>query len=281
MNLAILPYITPLAVASLIYVWLGVVAWRNRDESVAGAFGGVILSCLEWTITYALELMAPDLQSKLFWANAQFLGISFLPIFWLLLVLRITGRHKPPVVITGLMVSIAIATSVLAWTGEWHQLFRINPTLDTTSHSIALVNANYGPWQYLVHIPFFFGTFAFSVVLLYDSFRTAGPLFRRQYAVVAVSSILPLAGGALYSVGIPPFVNWNPATSFLTVSALMLAFARLRLGLFQLIPFARTALIENMTDSVIVLDEKSAWWTRIQRRSGRSRFKARKSTASP
>src|SRR6476619_612381 len=90
-------YVSLLAGAALIALAIGWLAWRQRTLPSALALMWLGLAVAEWTVTYALELSAPDLASKLVWAKLQYVGIVCVPVAWLVLAARVAGELAPMV----------------------------------------------------------------------------------------------------------------------------------------------------------------------------------------
>jgi PAS domain-containing protein len=68
--------------------------------------------------------------------------------------------------------------------------------------------------------------------------------------------LLPWIGNAMYNLKLGPWPGLNWLTLSLGVSGALLAFVVLREGLLDLLPQARGALLEMMTDGVLVLDRE-------------------------
>jgi N-terminal 7TM region of histidine kinase/PAS domain len=72
--------------------------------------------------------------------------------------------------------------------------------------------------------------------------------------VMLVAVLLPWVGNVAYTLKLGPWPGLNWLTLSLGVSASLLAWIVLREGLLDLLPQAREALLETMTDGVVVLD---------------------------
>jgi PAS domain S-box-containing protein len=90
-----LSYILLLASATLVALAIAWSAWRQRALPSAMALMWLSLAVAEWTMTYALELMAPDFVSKLMWGKLQYIGIVWVPVAWLVLAARLAGELAP------------------------------------------------------------------------------------------------------------------------------------------------------------------------------------------
>jgi signal transduction histidine kinase/CheY-like chemotaxis protein len=84
------PYVLLLDAAALVAAAIACYVWRRRALPGALALAWLTLSIAEWTVTYALELSAPDLSTKLVWARLQYGGIVSAPLAWLALASRMS-----------------------------------------------------------------------------------------------------------------------------------------------------------------------------------------------
>lgn len=73
-------------------------------------------------------------------------------------------------------------------------------------------------------------------------------------AAVLMAVLLPWIGNAAYNAKLGPWPGLNWLTLSLGVSGCLLVWVVRREGLLDLLPMAREALLERMTDSVVVLD---------------------------
>ncbi len=95
-----------------------------------------------------------------------------------------------------------------------------------------------------------------ATVMLSQAIRRVGRHYRIGMAVVLVAVVLPWIGNAMYNLKLGPWPGLNWLTLSLGVSGSLLVWVVLREGLLDLLPSAREALIERMTDGVIVLDRE-------------------------
>ena len=73
--------------ATAVYVWR-----RGGAAGVSLAF--VLLATTQWSLAYALELTARDLDARLFWGDLKFLGLCLLPPAWFAFTFQYAGRWR-------------------------------------------------------------------------------------------------------------------------------------------------------------------------------------------
>jgi len=202
-----------------------------------------------------LEILSVGLRAKIFWANIQFIGITFLSLAWLMMVLDYTGRTRfkrfwPFGAV------IPVITNILIWTNPYHHLFRIHPTLDTTSGPFPILVNDYGIWFRWVYSPSSNLVFFATLMLLVRSFVFSARAYRRQTVILLLATVLPLLTDLLYTVGVTPIPNFNLTPVVFSISGVLVGWAIFRFRFLDLMPIARSKLVDIMGDTVIVLDEK-------------------------
>jgi len=247
------PYILPLMMTAAISAGTAFVIWRRRQVPGALPLLLMMLAVLEWSLGNVLELASTDLSSKLFWANIEYLGIVILPVMWLALAFEYNGREKWLTYRNfALLAIMPFVTLLLVWTNKFHGLVRYNIKLDT-SGPFPVVTKTYGIW-FWVHTTysyalFFLGTFVFIQALIKPPC-----LYRKQAIALLIGALIPFTGNILYISGLSPIPRFDITPCAFGLSGLIIAWALFRLGLLDVMPMAREAIIEGMSAGVIVLD---------------------------
>jgi PAS domain S-box-containing protein len=240
------PQIVPLGLGTILSLALAVYAWRRRRRvPTAAAFTVFNLGVAFWTGVYVIELCSAE-PAALFWANMAYFGILVVPASWFVFALRFSGLGRW--VTTRLLALLWIgplATLLLVWTNPWHQWFRrsvhVTPTWEP------------GP-AFWIHIAYSYALVLAGTVLVARRV-TAGPrLWRGQSAVLLVAAFAPWAANAIYLAGLSPFGNLDLSPFGFGLTSLAVTWGVFRERLLDLVPVARDAVLEGMSDGVIVLD---------------------------
>lgn len=251
-----IPSIWPLFVSAIILLSLAVMAWKNRTHTAAVPFFVVMLTLLVWVIGFILEIISDELATKLFWANVQFIGIAILPVAWLAMVVEYTGRAKRWRRMIFGLTGFALLNLAIIWSNPWHRFFRGHPWVDKSSPLFPVLVSDYGFWYYGVHVPFGIALFLLSFVLLIRSLNLKSRLFRRQTIVLIISTALPLTVDTLYNLGITPIPHLNFTPVAFSISGLLIAWSLFAYQFLEVMPAARSILIETMEDAWLVWDAK-------------------------
>ena len=253
------PYVFLVIASAAVSAALARYAWHRRPAPGATSFSLLMLTVAEWSLAYALELFSTDLPTILFWDNMTWLGAAFAPTLWLVFVLQYTGRARwlSRRNIAILMVE-PLVTLLLVWTNQFHGLIESNIRLDT-SHSFALLEVTYGAW-YWINIAYSYLLLFVGAVLICMLILTlvrSTRLYLGQAGALLIAVLAPWVGNALTISGLSPFPELDLTPFAFTVTGVAMASSLFLFRLLDIIPVAREAVIESMSDAVIVLDEQN------------------------
>src|SRR5439155_3207620 len=201
------PYVVPLVIATIISVWLVLVAWRRRSMPGAIPFGLLMLGVAEWSLTYAVELLSPDLPTKLFWDNATWLGSGIVPAAWLAFALHYTDRgrwlrHR----IVVLLAMQPLVTQLLVWTNGIHGLVSSDVRLVSSASFSTLIFTN-GLWFWVTIAYSYLLTLLGALLLgrfIQMHIRSAS-LYRGQASALLIAAVAPWAANLFTLSGLSPF----------------------------------------------------------------------------
>ncbi len=246
------PFVIPLAFSAVIIVALLVVAWQNRDEEVAPWFAASLVALLVWTVGYTLELMAVGVGAKTFWANLEYVGTTALPLLWLEVVLIYTGHGRLPTAARAALWALCAAIILTVWVNPAH-LIRGHVAV-VTHGSLTALSPDYGPlWRY-AWVPWAYSLFVVVLLLLVRGMVHARRIYARQYAALLVATAVPLAAGSLYTFGVSPWPDYNPAMAVISISGVLMTYALFHYRIFDIAPLARDAVIDEIADGLVVVD---------------------------
>jgi diguanylate cyclase (GGDEF)-like protein len=137
---------------------LAATAWPRRDDTTIKAFLVLSLGASLWSMGRLMELHAPTLAMRIFWAKLQYFGIAAVPVGWLAVVMCLC-RPKNAISQRVLAVWIvgAIVTLLLVFTNDQHQLVWKN---------ILLVPGDDAPGAIFDHGPAYAYLAAYNYLLL-------------------------------------------------------------------------------------------------------------------
>src|SRR2546423_1539097 len=251
------PYIFPVVIAGVISAGLALYAWRRRLMAGVAAFSILMLAVAVWTLGYALELAGGDIPTKIFWLGIEYLGIVIVPVAWLALALQYTGRTKwlTPRILVLLSIEPLI-TLVLVWTNDIHHLIHAKVGLEISSAFTVLVITR-GTW-YWINVVYSFLLLLLGTALIVSfipTLRRSASVYRGQVSALCIAVLVPWVSNAVTDFGLSPLPNLDLTPLAFTVTGIAMAWSLFRFRLLDLTPVARHAVVESMSDAVIVLDK--------------------------
>ncbi len=257
MHWRLTPYAIPEAISGAILIWLVIVTWRRRSASGASPFIVILLAATVYSLSYMVELGSTDLSAAIFWNNVAWLGSVLLPPAWLAFALQYTGRAswltRRMVV---LLAIVPLVTLLLVWTNTMHGLISSNNSLDSTAPFSALVSTP-GAW-FWVFLVYAYTLFLLGALVIGSFIRTlmrSASLYHGQVIALLIAVIAPWVGNAIYLFRPRPLSLFDPTPLAFTISGLVMAWSLFRYRMLDLAPVARNAVVESMSDAVLVLDQ--------------------------
>ncbi|SDY69500.1 histidine kinase N-terminal 7TM domain-containing protein [Halopenitus persicus] len=229
----------------------------HRGTPGANWFIAVLLAQAVWCLGYGVGLFVFDPRLRLAFEAVVWLGIVWTGLTFLAFALEYTGRGD---VVRGAgygaFAAFGVVTTVLTVTNQLHGAmwsgFGLDPVL-----GVATVTYAIGAWGYLT-----LGVATLSVVvavvLLVDTLLSYGPLYRREAAAVALSSIPPGFALLAWAFGVGPVPQLNLAPVMFLPHVALDAYAFGRADLFERNPTTirtaeRTA-IDDLADPIAIVD---------------------------
>ncbi len=249
-----IPYIWLLMVSAVISLSLGIYALsRRRNSKGAISFILSMLVVTIWSLANALEMSATDFSTKLFWANVQYFAFGYSPVTLLALCLQFTGYDRwiqnKRILWFAIIPTITI---ILIWTDGMHGLMRYDMHMDY-SGSFPVIAKKYGP-VFFLHAVYAHSLNLAAGVILIRSLFFRNTVYRKQAAALLIGLCLIELPNILYISGISPVERFDITPIFIGPSGLVIAWGIFRLKLLDLVPLARTTVIETMDAGVMVLD---------------------------
>lgn len=232
-------------------------AWRRQPKIGARSFAVCMFFTAVYVLGYSGELVSINLDSMLFWSRIQYVGILLFPTTFLIFTIQYSGDSwfKTGLIPFFYLVPLLLLAARLC-DGELH-FFYASAAVDYTG-AIPLLSFDKGP-LYFVTVAYNLAAVTIGNYLLIRKRAFSSPLYNSQSAVIILAALFIYVIYIIYQLGITPIpamkhFDYNPFAYSLWGAAICWAIFRHRM--FDLVPIARDALIEIMSDAVIVLDEK-------------------------
>lgn len=247
------PYSILLLCIAAINLGIGVYAIRFYKSPGGVSYIFIMIALSLYSMGYAFELQALDLQEVQFWLHVEYLGISFLPPLFLTLASRYTGRAL--LLKSWLLVplfALSLTTLFLEITNAGHLFYReirLNDKVD-----FVLADFIKGPW-YWVHQGYAnIMIFASSILYVIMLWRSSGHI-RKRALIMLLALTIPWCAYLIYIVGGSPY-NIDLSPFSFSIAGILTALGIFRYNLLSYIPLAFEQVFNNMTLGVVVLDNE-------------------------
>ena len=246
-SLAVAAFLASACVASVVCGLL----WRRRQSPGAKPLMLAMAGAGWWALTAGLELAPPSLPAKVLLSKLSYAGALSVPVLFLLFAIRYTrpdwklGRRA-----LAALWAVPAASLFLAATNELHGLIWSRIALDP-SRNLALYG--HGPAFYVM-IAYLQGVSLVAVGLLLAAALRSPRAYRHQALALLLGVPLPVLANAAYVLGISPVPGLDLAPVAFIVTGLTLSLGLYRFRLFDLVPYARGAVLDRIADGVLVVD---------------------------
>lgn len=225
-------------------------AWAQRSEPGGIALVALALTSGWWTATQAGILMVEPVATKKLLEQWQYLGVVSAPLAWLWFALSYTGRSHLLRGLPGLVAVVPVTTLVLVATNAGHHL--VWESADLWKGIGPALRVDHGPW-FPVHRWTSWGMVALATVILIWH-HAQSPHHRARIAAVLAA---PLSVVALDLLWPSPeqAASWiDPTPTGFALANAVLAWGLFRQGRLVMAPVARTIVVEEMADVIVVLN---------------------------
>jgi len=225
----------------------------SRRIPAALPYSLLMFAAAGWAIFYALDLSTSSLSQKVLYHNLRFLFLPFIPLLELWLVIAYV--RKPEWLSknrVALLLVIPFLAVIGALTSPFHALFRYNFSLDLAG-PVTVLQYTEGPFYQLYFLYSLALLVLTLVILVYETYRKE-TLMEVQTVLLLIALAFPTIVNYLYIAGITPVFGVNMTTPLLWIAAILYTVALFRYRFLDIIPIARSRLIESMGTPMLVLD---------------------------
>ncbi|HVN84330.1 MAG TPA: histidine kinase N-terminal 7TM domain-containing protein [Candidatus Binatia bacterium] len=249
------PYVFGYLAAGATSLAAALYVWRHRQARGAWPLLAALIAEVEWAWVGAVAMSHTDLAHQFFYVDVSYIGIVALPPASFMFALVYSGREQW---LTRRMLTVLIAvpllTLLLLATNGVHGLMYRHVALEMIGAFAKPVVVR-GPW-FWVHTAFSYTLLVTGSFLITLTVIESPSLYRYQMAFVLFGVLVPVAGNVMQ------VMKWNPLPVDVTpiafsVGSSAIAFSVFRYRLFDIMPVARSIVIDGLADGVLVLDAEN------------------------
>lgn len=245
------PLMLPLFGSTVIMGGLAIYLWGRHYSPGARILATVLAACTLWAFVYALEIGNPSLSGKITWMQIRSAPEIYIPIAWFIFALEYSGQTKwLGRARIGALICVSLALLLMFWTNPWHTLVWRSIRLDPTGIFLAFTP---GVVFWMVVVYSYSLMFAGIALLLRSLSQTPG-WYAHQIFSLVLALMIPWISSVIYLLGIGPVPNLDLTSETFFFSGLLIVLGVFRYSLFDVVPVARSAVVDHMGDGVIILD---------------------------
>ena len=241
------------AVAGILSLLSAAAVMERKANPGNRQFALLMFSLAIWSFSSIFEAGALSVAGKISWSKMQYLGAVSVSPLWFLFAAEYTRQKKFTASnLRYIIWVIPLITLILAFTSEYHGLLWEEVIIPENSvNHVAIYD--HGIW-FPVHIGFSYLMLVIGTYWLIKELQNSPHKKQNQAMVIFISMAVAWVSNIIYVLGLSPIKGLDITTLSFTFSALVLVWMIFGNRLFDLIPFARNTLVDNMPDGVIVLD---------------------------
>jgi len=230
---------------ALLFLWIG---YKNYDKSGSWNFIVFMLGVFLWATGLAAENFAAGFELSFLAYRTALLGAELAAIGWLLLAIDITERGTITRRLLTALGGWFVVMQLLIWTNPAQFVFGPGTALDGV---LLRPEPNLGFW---IHggVSYLFAVVSIGL-LAGDAILSTGAK-RTQSAFLALAGVPILVSNFVTVTGV---VRHDLSPFGFLVSAFVFAVVLYRGQFLDIVPVARRAAIEEMTDAVVTLDKNN------------------------
>lgn len=247
----------PLLLSIVLTAGVAAYAWRHHQSPGIKTFMFVTLAELSWSVGYLFELSSPSLAGKLFWDDFQFIGSMFVPFLLMIFAYEYTGQERSLPTRTRIWLAVfPLLFLLLLYTNALHGLVRDGTAHIEQGKPFDALLYDFTPLMWVSFL-YGYGTYLAATILFIRNLFRQQRLFRAQTIIIVLGFVFPFLGTLSGLAGFIIFGQRDITPYTFGIANLIYAWGLFRYGLFDIVPIARDAVMENMDDAVIVLDIQS------------------------
>ena len=253
MSIDIIIHAAPNLLSLFIAIGIGFYARSHRSVRGASAFAVMAFNSGFAALGFLMELSSHTLSGKIFWDNIQFISSMVTPIAFFVFTYHYIGRPIPRRnLIFGLYGLYSGLFILLVFTDPWHGLARGGAWLipgvpfSELTYEFTIGTQIIGLLHFLL--------FLYLVLVLFTELLSVRSVFKVQTGIIIVGHSLPWLAVMLIFLGEQSGLHRNMAPLFAIGRNVLVAWAMFRFGLFNIVPIARTNLIDTLSDWLLVFD---------------------------
>ncbi|WP_255151819.1 sensor histidine kinase [Halorarius halobius] len=233
---------------------LGWQAVRSRANTTTRLFAATMAAIVVWSLAYVARLFAGTVDAALAWTVVAYFGITTAPVGFVLFACSYAGYDRYVTTDTAALLLLVPAGTLAALVSS--PLFGLHYASYelVTTGGIEVLMRNAGPW-FWVHTAYSYLLLLVGTALLVNVAVTYRDVHRVQAGELVVGALVPWVVNAALVFGLRPHPTLDLTPVAFAAGSVFIALAVSDVPLTDVTPVARSAVVDAMHDSVVVVDD--------------------------
>jgi diguanylate cyclase (GGDEF)-like protein len=252
-------YLNICLAGAVIFLSLGIAIfiWQHRGFPGAGYFLGLMLVIACWSFFYFKVLTDSPLKNKIIWENLEYSIVVFVPLLYFYFIRIYTHQQKRRESRRWFLLLIFPFVNLLfIWSPNLSNLFRTNAFLLTNGlYFPGYLISSFGTWfWFAAAINFLF--ILVDLILIFVVYFHSPKWSRNRYYSLMIGLFIPWFCALLI---VPHWITMYRDCILilsLAVSMFIIAWGLLRAPIYNLLPIARDAVLDQIGDAVVIINSE-------------------------
>ena len=224
--------------------------YQGKNLGLVITVMGALLT--EWVLCNAIMQFCRTDYAIIFWHEAKFIGIAYVPVLVFMFALQYTSIKLPLISNKpGLLFVLPTITVSIIATNPFHHLFRTSLTINIGQ--VVEVHTVTG-WWYNVHAGYSYALIGLTILLFLIDFLRQPRVYRSRPGLILVGITIPTLINFIFDSGFNLKLPLETTPLALILSMLFIYYALFVYRPVQVIPLARDLVVENMDNPVLLID---------------------------
>ncbi|MBN2149653.1 MAG: PAS domain S-box protein [Anaerolineales bacterium] len=252
----LIPIVIILLAATVLLLLAAWIAFRRRNAPGATALTLLLAATAHWALFEALEKMLVSVPARVLCSQIEYFGIASVPPLLLIFILQYTQQTRWLTRRNFILLWILPILHVgMAFTNDWHHwLWRDIYLSQSTLPGLLVYEHGWWIWVFVAYS--YLVIFLATSILLWSIARFP-QLYRQQAFGLLLAIALPWLGNIIYLFDLIPLPGLDFTPVAFSLTGLVFTVTMFGFRLLDVVPVARSTVIDYMTDGVLVMDRRN------------------------
>ena len=220
----------------------------NKRSQLVTAFKLTMLCMMFWCIGLMVQILAINfisLDVAIYIDYFIYLPLALTPVALFFIAYIFIKKHIEFKKWYLLLFIVPTITMIVLWTNDFHHLFYIDYSVNTTT-------TVFGPY-FLVHSIYTYGLFLVDILMLLITSIRKSSFLSKQSILIVIGTVVPIAVNVIGMTILEGNIYTTPISFIVTI--ILFGIAILRYNFLNIAPIALKRVVNQMSDSYIILNQ--------------------------